>query len=203
MDIAGPIGSLSLLILYLSGWFQNWGEDFGTSRSNLIFVLLTMSVLSWCRPWEMNEHFFVHPGWIGFLLVFFSLGYNFSVDSRLKLLCSSLCTGTFFLFLHELMNINADWANKSFQFVLVCGVVLFSCLVSVRLCERIWYTGMCLMILHALILYFYREVLNPRILGAEAFMGTLWLSLIGILLITDLENAIRFRGIKKRQPHCP
>lgn len=201
MDIAAPIGSLSLLILYLSGWFPDWVKDFKTNRSNLVFVLLTMSVLSWCRPWEVNEHFFVHPAWVGFLIIFFRLGHKFSLDTMFTLLSSSVCTGTFFLFLHELMKVNADWTYKPFQLALFCGVVFLACLTSDRLSERIWYTGMCLMILHAWILYFYREGLNPHILGAEEFMDILWLALIGMVLMHYLEYWIRTWVMKKRQPH--
>ncbi len=201
MDIGAPIISLSLLILYLSGWFPDWVKDFKTNRSNLIFVLLTMSVLSWCRPWEVNERFFVHPAWIGFLVIFFCLGYKFSVYSMLTLFCSSLCTGTFFLLLHELMKVNTDWDYRPFEIVLFCGVIILSCLNSDRLSERIWYAGMCLMILHVWILYFYREGLNPCVLGSNVFMDILWLALIGILLMYYLEYWIRIRMMKKRQPN--
>ncbi|MBA4603703.1 hypothetical protein [Thermoactinomyces mirandus] len=197
MEIAEPIGSLSLLILYLSGWFPDWEEDFRTSHSNLTFVLLTMSALSWCRPWEVNGQFFVHPAWIGFLIIFFGLGHKLSADSIFPLFGRSFCTGTLFLFLHELMKANADWTYRPFQFVLFCGVIFLSYLISGRLSERIWYTGMCLMILHVWILFFYRERLNPFVLGSEAFMDTLWLVLIGILFMHFLEKWIWIRVMKK------
>ena len=190
--------SLSLLILYVSGWFSYWNESFQTTRSNINFVLLTMSFLSLCQPWMVSPQLYIHPAWIGFLFIFIYLGNKLSLDLLFTLLSSSICAGTLFLFGHELMKANTDWTYKPFRIMLFFGVILFSFLISPRLPERIWFAGMSLMTLYIWILYFHQDGFTPIFLGSNGFMDVLWLSLISVLSVHFLENVLRARISKKR-----
>lgn len=198
ISISSFLCSLSLMILYVSGWFSYWNEAFQTSRSNINFVLLTMFFLSLCQPWMVHSKLYIHPAWMGFLLVFIYLGSKLSLHSLIPLISSSFCAGTFFLLGHELIKANTDWTYKPFQFMLFFGMILFSFLISPRLPERICFLGMSFMTLYIWILYFHQDGFTPIVLGSNVFIDILWLSLTGILSAHSLENFFRERISKKR-----
>jgi hypothetical protein len=196
--IAAFLCSWSLLILYGTGWLSHWMEAFESTRANIQWVLWTLSLLSLCQPWRVHEHLYIHPAWIGFLLIFIYCGGKFSPDILMTLLSSSFCAGTLFLLGHEWLHAHADWTYPPFRILLLSGVILLSLLISPRLPERIWFAGMSLMALEIWIQYFHQDGFAPVVLGSNVFMDVLWLSLTGILFAHILENHFRSRISKKR-----
>jgi hypothetical protein len=174
-----------LCILFFTGWLPGLEQELSVNKRDLFIFLALSFGLTGRSPWNVNLALQIHPGIFVLFILFFIFLKKISLVRLLRLASFSLCTSSLLFFWHEMFRMSADWSHSVFRMVTAVVLPLGAMAVTKALGEKILFLTLSLLSLHFLLLYFHREVLNPILIGEEAFLDTFWLTMSVFILLTD------------------